>query len=452
MAGLSHGNIIRLIGFVEDLGKETAWIVLPWEPNGNVGEFLATGHWEIPERIALDKFKGFRYLHTRRPPICHSDLKSLNILVTSSFRAVITDFGSARKIREPEGEVAGDESGPQAQGVPTTVQACPPIHVAPEFMYGKRPGLSSDVWAAGWVCWEVMTDKVPFPELNSAGVITLTFDDGLLFDPKARPKIARCCEELQWMPSTPPSGGNSPGSKATSIELLLRNGDISYNQQNYKNAGSLFQQALALAESAGNRKAAADALRWLGAIYRHQSKFIRVNESYSRGQEMYARIGDSRGRANTLNGLGEVYRLQSKYAETEESYSRAHEIFTRIGYNQARANALRLLGNVYRAQSKYTEAEESYILAQEIYARIGHDLGRADTLRDIGRLRRDQGRNAEAAAHHMDARDLYTKIGMIRNAEKTSRLLAVVLPDHNSTGISPQTSVHPNIPSTNLPR
>ncbi|KIO23999.1 hypothetical protein M407DRAFT_26610 [Tulasnella calospora MUT 4182] len=254
MAGLSHENIIRSIGFVEDLGKETAWIVLPWEPNGNVGEFLATGHWEIPERIALDTFKGVRYLHTRRPPICHGDLKSLNILAPLP---VVQSLPTLDKL---------------AQGVPTAVQTYLPnvgttgnqltltgpawslLWAAPEVMYGKRPGLSSDVWAAGWVCWEVMTDKVPFPELNSAGVITLTFDDGLLFDPKARPNIARCFEELQWTPSTPPSGGNSPGSKATSIELLLRNGDISYNQHNYKNAGSLFQQALALAESAGNRK------------------------------------------------------------------------------------------------------------------------------------------------------------------------------------------------------
>lgn len=53
MAGFTHENIIKLIGFVEDLAKGCAWIVLAWEPNGNVSEFLATGTWEIPERISL---------------------------------------------------------------------------------------------------------------------------------------------------------------------------------------------------------------------------------------------------------------------------------------------------------------------------------------------------------------------------------------------------------------
>ena len=53
MASLSHPNIIRFVGFVEDMEKGDAWIVLPWEANGNVREFLASGEWDIPERISL---------------------------------------------------------------------------------------------------------------------------------------------------------------------------------------------------------------------------------------------------------------------------------------------------------------------------------------------------------------------------------------------------------------
>lgn len=53
MAGLSHQNIVELVGFVEDLENGQAWIVLSWAPNANVSEFLATGRWETPERISL---------------------------------------------------------------------------------------------------------------------------------------------------------------------------------------------------------------------------------------------------------------------------------------------------------------------------------------------------------------------------------------------------------------
>lgn len=53
LAGLSHSHVVRLIGFVEELELGEAWIVLSWQPNGNVSEFLATGEWEIPERVSL---------------------------------------------------------------------------------------------------------------------------------------------------------------------------------------------------------------------------------------------------------------------------------------------------------------------------------------------------------------------------------------------------------------
>lgn len=53
MARLSHPNIIKLLGFVEDTQKRDAWIVLPWEGNGNVREFLQSGKWDVPERVSL---------------------------------------------------------------------------------------------------------------------------------------------------------------------------------------------------------------------------------------------------------------------------------------------------------------------------------------------------------------------------------------------------------------
>lgn len=53
LAALSHENIVQLIGFIEDFKHDKAWIVLSWESNGNVREFLASGEWEIPERLSL---------------------------------------------------------------------------------------------------------------------------------------------------------------------------------------------------------------------------------------------------------------------------------------------------------------------------------------------------------------------------------------------------------------
>ncbi|KIO19028.1 hypothetical protein M407DRAFT_83309, partial [Tulasnella calospora MUT 4182] len=83
---LSHPNIAKIIGFVEDVEKSIAWLVFPWEDNGNLREFLRSATWEIPERVSLirDVASGLEYLHSRQPPICHGDLKSVSITISNS--------------------------------------------------------------------------------------------------------------------------------------------------------------------------------------------------------------------------------------------------------------------------------------------------------------------------------------------------------------------------------
>ena len=44
----------------------------------------------------IDIAKGMNYLHKFNPPILHWDLKSLNILIDSSFWAKLGDFGGTR--------------------------------------------------------------------------------------------------------------------------------------------------------------------------------------------------------------------------------------------------------------------------------------------------------------------------------------------------------------------
>ncbi|KAG8913008.1 hypothetical protein FRC01_004778 [Tulasnella sp. 417] len=50
---IDHPHVVKLTGFVEDAAECAAWLVFPWEANGSVREFLASGKWEIPERISL---------------------------------------------------------------------------------------------------------------------------------------------------------------------------------------------------------------------------------------------------------------------------------------------------------------------------------------------------------------------------------------------------------------
>ncbi|KAG9042363.1 hypothetical protein FS837_010958 [Tulasnella sp. UAMH 9824] len=449
LARLSHGNIVRLIGFVEDLKNRKAWIVLSWEPNGNVREFLASGKWEIPERISL-----------------------LNILVNSSCRAVITDFGSVRVLKNDDnrpanrqkvknaGEVAAANEGdtcPEVTIVASTNQftLTGPVRTlrwaAPELvMDGARSGLASDIWSAGWVCWEMMTNRVPFEDLKRDAAVMLKVIRGEVplvredtqvaqfirlcslmtdcwkYNPEDRPGVSQCCNEVRWMPSVPPLRETTSDSKELSHSLLLKMGRMHYLQDRPEKAAELFEKVVTNTESAVPQEVLAEALKYLGDVHRAQCKYAEAEESYTRAQEIYARIGDDQGRANTLHGLGNVYRLQCKYAEAEEFYTRAQEIYARIGNDQGRANTLLGFGHVYRPQIKYAEAEESYSRALEIYARIGGGLGRANTLCGLGHLRRTLGRRTDAAQFYATARDLYSQIGVTDRADNASYWLDTV--------------------------
>ena len=111
----------------------------------------------------------------------HRPLFQLNILVNSSYRAVITDFGSARTKESVDAttEDLGPEP-PRQMNIDDLVQELisPQIKfdqstleltltgagytlrwTAPEVLR-DGPGaqdLRSDMWALGWICWEVST-------------------------------------------------------------------------------------------------------------------------------------------------------------------------------------------------------------------------------------------------------------------------------------------------------
>ncbi|KIO24750.1 hypothetical protein M407DRAFT_25898 [Tulasnella calospora MUT 4182] len=189
LSEISHENVVDIIGFVEDAEQGVAWMLFRWERNGHLREFVRSESWELPERVSLidDVAKGLSYLHGRSPPICHGDLKSLNILVNSESRAVITDFGSARSVdsategvpkgvskgvrsrrptRAPTIESLKAELTASGEFITMTGPAWTVRWAAPELLDGELPGLMSDIWAFGWICWETVTGNFLFDKEN----------------------------------------------------------------------------------------------------------------------------------------------------------------------------------------------------------------------------------------------------------------------------------------------
>lgn len=451
---LSHPHVVEMVGFVEDIENGTLWAVFPWEDNGNVREFLRSRQWEIPERVSLikDVAMGLEYLHHRQPPICHGDLKSLNILVNDSRRAVITDFGSARAMNG-ESRTNRDDQAPTDRNVPGRDQSWE-IDVsisnnqltltgpswsfrwaAPEMLNGEEPDLASDVWAFGWICWEVMTDNYPFAETNGLGLITLMVTGGQLPsmdahdqlsqiqllcnimvrcwkpEPTKRPSVMECRRGLTWIPSSIPAPDVTGESSIRSAALLHELGETHRLHSRYDEAAEMLEQGLAIARSTLDKQLLARISVTLGLVHETKGRYAEAEECYTQASAIYTAIGNDIGRAEALGGLGDLQRAREKFAEAEEYYTQALDIHTSRRNDVGRANALDRLGYAQRMRSKYVEAEESYTKALEIYTSGGNDLGRANTVFGLGEVHQMRSKYAEAEEFYTQSLEIYKSIG-----------------------------------------
>ncbi|KIO29015.1 hypothetical protein M407DRAFT_71133, partial [Tulasnella calospora MUT 4182] len=186
----------------------------------------------------FDVTEGVEYLHSRTPPICHGDLKSINILVNRECRAVVTDFGSAhhpaardpnkereRPIEEPQSAPSLEATHcPSTNTITLTCKHYTVRWAAPELLEDDESSLASDIWALGWVAYEVMTNYIPFHDVKAPKVIDrivrgdlpsissdvrMTLIQALCslvghcwsVDPSKRPAAKDCRESMKWMVS-----------------------------------------------------------------------------------------------------------------------------------------------------------------------------------------------------------------------------------------------------------
>lgn len=159
---------IRHPGFVQYVGycKEKRWIVMEWMENGSLFNFLHDGYTKLSmtEKLVLIKSiaSSMEYLHAHQ--LRHCDLNSKNLLLDKHLRIKISDLGLTE-------EIEGDSQ--------TTKKVGTLRWMSPEMVSRKCKSLKmSDVFSFGIVMFEIISDRIPYEELDDQDVrrsITVRF-------------------------------------------------------------------------------------------------------------------------------------------------------------------------------------------------------------------------------------------------------------------------------------
>jgi serine/threonine protein kinase len=100
LSKLHHRNIVQFYGACLDPDR-AMFFVTELMKGGDLYSALRhhpeTMRWDkLGKKVALDVALGINYLHTRRPPLLHRDLKSPNVLLSEEGVAKIADVGMVR--------------------------------------------------------------------------------------------------------------------------------------------------------------------------------------------------------------------------------------------------------------------------------------------------------------------------------------------------------------------
>ncbi|KAG2438161.1 hypothetical protein HXX76_005769 [Chlamydomonas incerta] len=151
MKELDHPNVVKLYEVIHDPSNNKLLMTMEYVEGGCVlAGSSPTQKIPIPEATAVKYFrdvvKGLEYLHFNR--IVHGDLKPDNLLMSSSGKVKISDFGSARFCEKSDMIFA-------TAGTPT--------FMAPEMCQGKQfNGFPGDIWALGICLFMFVFGKPPF--------------------------------------------------------------------------------------------------------------------------------------------------------------------------------------------------------------------------------------------------------------------------------------------------
>jgi eukaryotic-like serine/threonine-protein kinase len=152
---LRHPNICTVYEIAES--DDLPYIVMEYVDGRSLSEIRRERRAGPAEVIAYGIQIADALEHAHQRGIVHRDLKSSNVVVDRSGRAIVLDFGLARMLPEAATTSTADPTLTTRYALAGTLN-----YMAPEALLGRRADARSDVWAIGVLLYEMATGALPF--------------------------------------------------------------------------------------------------------------------------------------------------------------------------------------------------------------------------------------------------------------------------------------------------
>ncbi len=186
VGALRHPNIVQIHDFDHD--GSTYYMVMEFIDGGplknRLEEYAAQGQ-RLPLaeaiRIIQDVGAALSYAHKRN--MIHRDIKPANVMLDSTGRVILTDFGIAKLLSGVKYTASGALMGT-------------PSYMAPEQGLGQPGDARADIYSLGVMFYQLVTGRLPFEADTPIGVILKHVNEPLPLPRAINPDLPQSVENI----------------------------------------------------------------------------------------------------------------------------------------------------------------------------------------------------------------------------------------------------------------